>query len=605
MECNISFEEFQRLQEDLLRLRGDNYSLQEENRKILNELKTLKGSKENERINPLEALTPRKFSDFRRRFLKADDGESSPSDSSIKTVSTQEDSIQKQNESLQQELTLLTEINQNLQKQIEALTNQNASSEGGMSPVEIQMLSQDRVDFMVKIEDLRKVIDSLHLENSNLTSSLKASEEMRQQMQSDFERLQKSCQQMSNDKDIILLESNSSQSKCAVLESQISTLNERLEEQRQMGRAIVQKHKNEIQEVVEKSIQKQSELDEAVQNLQEKSNIIFDLENKLENLQVVYEDVQTQLEESQKREAEFNGICDKIRSELIEEHKTKVATMEQEAAVKLKEKETEIELVTAQLNEMESIIQNLRQELIDAAEDKKLEEKKGIAALRDLKRQLQAEKKRAEKLQERIKDLHDSSRGDESMSNDIDRYSMFSWSGMSENGQRTTSRPKSSISDTQEPLPLNSSPVPGDRGEGTIESICDRTELSQHVAMLEQENAILEEKVRHLEINAAATADELLRRGKLIQQYCMDGGRPPSKAVAVSHKENPVLDKLTEKMSGMFMRSNSTKNDDRVQQMLRLLEETLMKNVQLQEGIEKLVEETEKLKSLSKENISG
>jgi len=81
-----------------------------------------------------------------------------------------------------------------------------------MSPVEIQMLSQDRVDFMVKIEDLRKVIDSLHLENSNLTSSLKASEEMRQQMQSDFERLQKSCQQMSNDKDIILLESNSSQS---------------------------------------------------------------------------------------------------------------------------------------------------------------------------------------------------------------------------------------------------------------------------------------------------------------------------------------------------------------------------------------------------------
>ena len=106
----------------------------------------------------------------------------------------------------------LTEINQNLQKQIEALTNQNASSEGGMSPVEIQMLSQDRVDFMVKIEDLRKVIDSLHLENSNLTSSLKASEEMRQQMQSDFERLQKSCQQMSNDKDIILLESNSSQS---------------------------------------------------------------------------------------------------------------------------------------------------------------------------------------------------------------------------------------------------------------------------------------------------------------------------------------------------------------------------------------------------------
>ena len=74
------------------------------------ELKTLIGSKENERINPLEALTPRKFSDFRRRFLKANDGESSPSDSSIKTVSTQENSIQKQNESLQQELTLVWDL---------------------------------------------------------------------------------------------------------------------------------------------------------------------------------------------------------------------------------------------------------------------------------------------------------------------------------------------------------------------------------------------------------------------------------------------------------------------------------------------------------------
>lgn len=50
-------------------------------------------------------------------------------------------------------------------------------------------------------------------------------------------------------------------------------------------------------------------------------------------------------------------------------------------------------------------VSRLEQHLRDAVEEKQLAERKGAAVMKDLRRQLAAERKRAEKLQERVHDL--------------------------------------------------------------------------------------------------------------------------------------------------------------------------------------------------------
>jgi predicted nucleic acid-binding Zn-ribbon protein len=50
-------------------------------------------------------------------------------------------------------------------------------------------------------------------------------------------------------------------------------------------------------------------------------------------------------------------------------------------------------------------LSRLEQQLCDVEEEKQLAEKKGNAVMKDLRRQLAAERKRAEKLQERVRDL--------------------------------------------------------------------------------------------------------------------------------------------------------------------------------------------------------
>jgi hypothetical protein len=50
-------------------------------------------------------------------------------------------------------------------------------------------------------------------------------------------------------------------------------------------------------------------------------------------------------------------------------------------------------------------VSRLEQQLHDAVEEKQLAEKKGAAVMKDLRRQLAAERKRAEKLQEHVRDL--------------------------------------------------------------------------------------------------------------------------------------------------------------------------------------------------------
>jgi predicted nucleic acid-binding Zn-ribbon protein len=65
----------------------------------------------------------------------------------------------------------------------------------------------------------------------------------------------------------------------------------------------------------------------------------------------------------------------------------------------------ELESVRRDGEKKDEGLKRLEQQLHDAEEEKQLVGKKGAAVMKDLQRQLAAERKRAEKLQDRIRDL--------------------------------------------------------------------------------------------------------------------------------------------------------------------------------------------------------
>ena len=71
----------------------------------------------------------------------------------------------------------------------------------------------------------------------------------------------------------------------------------------------------------------------------------------------------------------------------------------------IKALQEELESVQSDIEKKDEALNRLQQQLHDAEVEKQLAGKKGAAVMKDLQRQLAAERKRAEKLQDRIRDI--------------------------------------------------------------------------------------------------------------------------------------------------------------------------------------------------------
>lgn len=397
----------------------------------------------------------------------------------------------------------------------------------------------------------------------------------------------------------------------------------------------------EYEETVKLSDKRKKTLDEMAITIQTKvdeySTRIADLESKLDEKEQAIKSWEEKCDDLQEHSVKMEQALQSLTAE-NESMKTKIIDLEgiHEESVKKHQQEmeelqsdqnqrirtlqtehdlvsrglnTQLEIANAQRTEFEEQVQGLRQEIEDLHEEKKITEKKGSALLKDLKRQLQSEKHRNEKLQEKMKECFtDPTLTEPGMKEiDPDRSSISSWSMMSgqnevgEHGGSSTpipvaTSPVSTPSTNGESLSRDSPPnvgrVPHGSKNGDVQIYLDK------IGTLQAERLVMEEKLHMLEASASAMADDLVRKSSLIHHYCMEGRT----SVPTTPNNPPYNDKLknnVKKMMSNLLVHPDAETRSEMLRMQNMLEETLTKNMQLQGDLETLSQEVVRLSKLA------
>uniref|UniRef100_A0AAR2L5H7 GRIP1 associated protein 1 n=1 Tax=Pygocentrus nattereri TaxID=42514 RepID=A0AAR2L5H7_PYGNA len=287
------------------------------------------------------------------------------------------------------------------------------------------------------------------------------------------------------------------------------------------------KLQQELEEAKKTADKRKAMLDElAIETAQEKSRH----KEELSDLRLQHEKEVLSVRARYEKELrglheEKNRTEEEIRAQLRDE---KARTKELEGL------QQSVEELQAQVQSMEGtkgwFERRLKEaEVLDTVDEQRILEKKGSSALKDLKRQLHLERKRADKLQERLQEIltntktrtgleelvlsEISSPSRTQQTGDSSSVSSFSYREMMKEGASSnTSSPQS-----QRPADLSDDEV---------------GELFQRLAEVQQEKWLLEEKVKHLEVSCSSMAEDICKKSAIIETYVMDSRR--GKRLAVS-----------------------------------------------------------------------
>lgn len=331
---------------------------------------------------------------------------------------------------------------------------------------------------------------------------------------------------------------------------------------------------NKLEDMLSQERENSIELEKLRSNLEEIQGQLVSTEETKGWLERRLDEAEVNLNTSKH---EFEQTLTKVKESSHKEKDDMLVEFQKEIE-EYKLKETELQNKIGHLNEN---IEKLQQEIKDGIDEKKIHEKKGLTMVKDLKRQLHAERKRAEKLQERLQEV---------LSDPKSRHGVDELFKPVDASDRTESSSVSSWSAGASGIGTKHSPQsPNRAGSPPSDFESEHDDLLNRLATSQQQKWTLEEKVQHLEESNAAMCEDLLQKTAIIEYYVMDGRSDHLPA----HKSND--DKLSLKKVLELVNRSDVNMKEMNRKLQRMLEETLTKNMHLQKDLETLSQEVVRL----------
>ncbi|XP_068213036.1 GRIP1-associated protein 1-like isoform X2 [Palaemon carinicauda] len=487
------------------------------------------------------------------------------------------------NDLIQSESTLKekTSYCENLLKELEEA---NLSRESASEKLQrVEALLSEKED---RIKDLEGKMNALTLEKDELLSQKEATEKKLAELGDELSRFNEELESQQN---TLNEQTKLAESRKLLMDE----MKQHMEEERQSHKMELEKMFNKHKEELSITANENQQLKDKLQDMSGKSK---DLEDKVEacnlektNLEERIKKLSEELEGEKKLTEE---AANRVTAEKIQE----MEEMKQKFDDEQKDLLTQLEISNIQRQELEESVEALKRKVSDGEEEQRIHERKGLTLLKDLKKQLAVERKRADRLQEKLSQLLTdpaqltaittmSEAGD-------DVSSVSSWSMVSGEPRDSSTRENSIIVSPQ------GSPPPGIVTEETAS-------LVNRVTDLQQQKWQLEERITHLESSSAAMAEDILKKSAIIQHYCMDrgsGSSTPTSPVPPALGEKLNVRRMLELIRGGGGEESVKEINRRLQ---GLLEETLSKNIQLHQDVENLSQQVHQLSKLAAEKTES
>ncbi|XP_064093645.1 GRIP1-associated protein 1-like isoform X2 [Macrobrachium nipponense] len=470
---------------------------------------------------------------------------------------------------------------ENLLKELEEANQSRESASKKLQEVEV--LLSEKED---RIKDFEEKVNALAHEKTELISQKEATNKKIDELQEELARFNEELESQQN---TLNEQTKLAESRKLLMDE----MKEHMEEERQSHKMELEKMFNKHKEELSQTANENQQLKD---NLEEISGRTKDLEAKVEacsleksHLEEKISKLSEELEEEKKLTQEETN---RVTAEKIQE----MEDMKQKFDDEKKDLLTQLEISNIQRQELEESVEALKRKVSDGEEEQRIHERKGLTLLKDLKKQLAVERKRADRLQEKLSQLLTdpaqltaittmSEAGD-------DVSSVSSWSMVSGEPRDSSTRENSIIVSPQ------GSPPPGLVTEETAS-------LVNRVTDLQQQKWQLEERITHLESSSAAMAEDILKKSAIIQHYCMSrgsGSSTPTSPVPPALGEKLNVRRMLELIRGGGGEESVREINRRLQ---GLLEETLSKNIQLHQDVENLSQQVHQLSKLAAEKAES
>ncbi|CAL8260344.1 unnamed protein product [Gadus morhua 'NCC'] len=493
--------------------------------------------------------------------------------------------ILQENDALRTNLAALEQIQTVKTQEVNLLREQ----QGALS-AELQQRRAEQESLLAQRDDLTSQIQEASFASRRLLEQLSEESQEKERLQRELEDSRKTAEKRKVMLDDVATQLNQEKSGHKEVLSDL-----KLQQEKEVL-AVRARYEKELRGLHEEKNRCEEELKQQLRDEKARSKDLELCQQTVEELQA---EVRTKEESRDCLERRLGDAEENIQKNSVE-HEEQTENLKKEHKLHLEEKEAEMEGVRRQLTEVEKlrdengdIIEKLKQDIKDTVEGQRILEKKGGAALKDLKRQLQSERKRADKLQERLQEILTNSKTrtglEELVLSEISSPSRTQQTGDSSSVSSFSYRDMMKEAQPPREKATGGSPPPP---QGSADLSDEEVgELFQRLALVQQDKWMLEEKVKHLEVSCSSMAEDIRRKSAIIETYVHDSRTDACGGAGAHAPAHGERGGLGERMGlGAVLRDLVKPGDENLREMNKklqnMLEEQLTKNMHLQKDLE-------------------